>query len=87
MRRPSLRLFALAALTAGVIVAEPVPPWPPIRGELSGQLALPQLAGFPALAWRIEARPLAGAGLALRATATAPGLSLGVELTPQIELW
>lgn len=82
MRRPSLRLFALAALTAGVIVAEPVPPWPPIRGELSGQLAWPQLAGFPALAWRIEARPLAGAGLALRATATAPGLSLGVELTP-----
>ena len=82
MRRPSLRLFALAALTAGVIAAEPVRPWPPIRGELSGQFALPQIPGFPPLAWRIEAQPLSGAGLVLSATATSPGLSLRVELTP-----
>lgn len=82
MRRPSLRLFAFAALTAGVIAAEPVRPWPPIRGELSGQLALPQIPGFPPLAWRIEAQPLSDAGLVLSATATSPGLSLRVELTP-----
>ena len=82
MRRPSLRLFAFAALTAGVIAAEPPRPGPPIRGDLSGQLALPQLPGFPALTWRIEAQPLSGAGLAVSATATAPGLLLRVELTP-----
>lgn len=82
MRRPPLRLFAFAALAAGLSAAEPASAWPPVRGDLSGKLALPRIAGFPDLVWRAEAQPVVGSGLALTASATAPGLSLRVELTP-----
>jgi hypothetical protein len=79
---PIFRALLFAVLAAGAIAAESAAPLPPLRATLSGQLALPQIPGFPGLAWQIETRPVPGFALVIMATATAPGLALRVELTP-----
>jgi hypothetical protein len=53
-----------------------------VSGELAGNLTLPWLADAPPLAWRVQARPEASAGIAVELTATAPGLALKLEAIP-----
>lgn len=81
---PFPRVLLFAALAVGASAAESPALLPPLRGDMSGQLSLPKITGFPPLAWRLAAQPTVPNSLAITATGTAPGLSLYVELTPAV---
>lgn len=82
MRRFATSLLTVTLLTAGRGVAEEKPaPLPPVNGEVAGQLVVPRIPGLPALAWRVQMKPAAGADLAFDATAKAEGLDLQIEFT------
>ena len=82
MLRPLLCSLAFAVLAPDLSAEERRPLWPPLRSNLSGKVTLPSIPGFPDFAWRVVTLPAEGAGLALTATATAPGLDVLLEITP-----
>ena len=68
-------------MAAGVGAADRRSLWPPLRGDLTGKFSMPGIPGFPELSWHVFTQPADGAGLALTATATAPGLEVLFEIT------
>lgn len=82
-RRACLAL-GLALTLAEVRSAEASTSWPPLHGEVGGNLQLPSLPELPAVAWKVNVAPTADGKLRLVLIATAPGLTVTVEAVPPL---
>ncbi len=83
--RTSILCFLSAILgMGGAAAAEVAPPLPPIKSDLSGQLALPKIPGLPNIGWQLKVQPVTDASsdsLRVEATLKATGLDVQLEFT------
>lgn len=86
MRSP-LRFFLLLLAVGCLPVGAVAMSWPPLSGELSGQLLVKSLPEAPAVTWSMTLQndPAGAARLAI--SLTAPGLTVQAEASPEKGTW